>query len=285
MSNPIRDSLFVIGKELDRIEEDAGGRPDIVQGLLQDIYPDTTFSLFPFFEKAYGLISSGTSSQRRKRILAAIKKQGGLTKLYIETVCNTLGGSVGPFKYLFNTDTTAPPNFQSIKFNVGVTEIYVDNTSFDDDPLATILLDAEAGDKLFVFNSLDGDNYQEVTINSVINQGTYVQYNVTLVGANGPSLTNNQDICLVIGKFDSYEVKITEGTGGSGFIIHTFGPATIPTGPATPLPGILLNVGSLGNPFEFDVHVYNNPLNPDPDLEKLVNEIKGAWTKETFIYH
>jgi hypothetical protein len=285
MSNKLVDTLFVIGKELDRLKVAAGGSPLINPGLLQDIFPDTSFSLLRFWETAYNLSSDGTTEARRKRILTAIKKQGGLTKLYIERLCNTLGGSIGPYRYLFNIDQTAPPNANSIKWNAGITEIYVDNTSLDDEELRSLLLERNAGDKLFVFNAVDGDNYQETLINSVVDQGTYTQFNVTLVGANGPSLTNNQNICLVIGKADSYEVKLTEGSGGTGFIIHTFGPSTIPTGPATPLPGILLDIGSLGNPFTITVHVYNSPGMSEPELERLVKEIKWAAIEEFFIYH
>jgi len=284
-SNKLVDTLFVLGKEYDRIEDAAGGQPTIAPGLLQDIFPNTTFSLFSTFEQAYALRSDGTDDARRKRILAAIKKQGGLTKLYIERIANTLGGSVGPFRYLLEVDTTPPPANQSIKISVLLDEIYVDNDTLDDEDIQTILLERQPTDRLFLFNGVDGDNFQSFDITSVSNEGGHTKFIVTLSGSNGAPFSNNQDICLVIGSINDYQVKITEGSGGTGFIIHTFGSSTIPTGPATPLPGILLDISSIGGVFEFDVHVYNNPLVPDLTLERLINEIKGAWTKETFIYH
>lgn len=286
MSNKLVDTLKVIGKEFDRIEEAAGNQPLIAQGLLQDMFPDTTFTLFSVFEQAYTLRSDGTDTTRRKRILAAIKKQGGLTKLYIERVSNTLGGSTGPYRYNFQTDSIPPPESKTIRFNALLTEIYVDNDTLNDENAQSILLEAQPNDKLYVFNDIDGDNFQSFQIGSIANQIGYTQFNISaVISSNGPSFTNNQPVCVVIGKPDSYEVKITEGAGSSGFIVHTFGPSTIPTGPATPLPGTLRDIGSIGAPFTFTVHVYDSPGLSEPDLERLINEIKGAWTEESLIYH
>ncbi len=68
MANPLIDTLKVIGLEYDRLFQAAGGKPLTTPGLLQDIFPDTTFTLFRTFEEAYNLISDGTSEARRKRI-------------------------------------------------------------------------------------------------------------------------------------------------------------------------------------------------------------------------
>jgi uncharacterized protein YmfQ (DUF2313 family) len=56
------------------------------------MWPDTTTMLLESFERAYGLPSTGSTSERQARIVAAHRNTGGLSKQYIEDLANDFAG-------------------------------------------------------------------------------------------------------------------------------------------------------------------------------------------------
>ncbi len=79
-----------------------------------------------------------------------------------------------------------------------------------------------------------------------------------------------------------YTVKITEGTGGPGFIIHTWSPTSSPMGPATLLPGQLWT-DTTGTCYNILCSVVGD-AGPIPELEDMYNRLKPAHTDWTYAY-
>ena len=87
MANPVKQLFKLAGKVFDDIEQSG-------KDLLVDIFPDTTTNLLGDYERVYALKSTGTTAERRARIITAIRAQGGLSKSYFEGLGNTLGDGV-----------------------------------------------------------------------------------------------------------------------------------------------------------------------------------------------
>ena len=82
--NKAEENFFVMGKALDIAKF-------WTSELLIDMHPSTCKYILSYYEKMYQLRSSGSTSTRRYRILAAMRARGGLTKSYLEGVGNLLG--------------------------------------------------------------------------------------------------------------------------------------------------------------------------------------------------
>jgi uncharacterized protein YmfQ (DUF2313 family) len=82
--NKFEENLYVIGKNLDLAYYYG-------KVLLSEIFPHTSSYILDKYEQEYGLKSEGGTTQRRQRVLSAIRKKGGLSKAYLESVGNTLG--------------------------------------------------------------------------------------------------------------------------------------------------------------------------------------------------
>ncbi len=278
----ILDSLLVVGRELDRTE-------DAADALLRDVFPDTSTTLLNNFEDFYGLTHDGPIQTRRNRILTAIKKTGGLSKIYYERLGNTLGGSVGPFRYKFDSDLAAPPETKTIRLNTSdplfATEMYVDKTDTDNEQHSNQILLQPIGNRMFFFDQIDGSSFHEYSITGLpTDDGTYITIPISNVSSTSPVFVDDSKVCIVMGALTGYQVKITDTEGYTGFIIHEFGPDTIPVGPATPLPGQLIDLGGIGDPFSFVVHVYKSPGLFELELEQLIQELKPPWAQQSFVY-
>ena len=79
-----------------------------------------------------------------------------------------------------------------------------------------------------------------------------------------------------------YTVIITEGSGGYPFIVAPAGPESSPDGPATLVPGEVNNGDLTNTPYHITVSVFG--VASAPDLEKLYNRLKPAWTVWEFVY-
>lgn len=84
--NKLDENLFVIGRHLDLCENSA-------ITLLREIFPDDTTETYILeqYERVYNLKSSGTTAERRNRIISAMRARGYLTKQYFEDIGNALG--------------------------------------------------------------------------------------------------------------------------------------------------------------------------------------------------
>ena len=78
MSNVLVSNLKIAGDSFDRTED------DIKDFLNTEMWPDTTTLLLESYERAYGLPSTGSTVERRGRVISAIRNTGGLSKQYIE---------------------------------------------------------------------------------------------------------------------------------------------------------------------------------------------------------
>jgi uncharacterized protein YmfQ (DUF2313 family) len=84
MYNRYKENLWVIGKNLDLTEDNAGT-------LLEEVFPDTSDNLLEAYETTYDLNKTGNTVERRNRILMAMRRRGGLSKTYFENMGNLLG--------------------------------------------------------------------------------------------------------------------------------------------------------------------------------------------------
>lgn len=82
MSNVLVSNLKIAGDSFDRTED------DIKDFLNTEMWPDTTTLLLESYERAYGLPSTGSTVERRGRVISAIRNTGGLSKQYIEDLAN-----------------------------------------------------------------------------------------------------------------------------------------------------------------------------------------------------
>ena len=79
-----------------------------------------------------------------------------------------------------------------------------------------------------------------------------------------------------------YTVVITEGTGGFPFTVAPYSPTSSPTGVATLIPGEVNNNTGDGSYYHITVTVTGSAS--EPELEKLYNRLKPAWTIWNFVY-
>ena len=80
-----------------------------------------------------------------------------------------------------------------------------------------------------------------------------------------------------------YTVSISQGTSAIGFIVAPLGEYDSPPGPATSIPGEIAPVTASGSPYYITV-IVTGTAGPEPELEKLYERLKPAWTIWTFIY-
>ena len=84
-SDVLRQNFYVMGKNLDDVEENA----DL---LLKELFPDTTEHLLEDFERVYRTQDTGTLAERRSKVIAGHRARGGLSKVYFETLGDEFGG-------------------------------------------------------------------------------------------------------------------------------------------------------------------------------------------------
>jgi len=89
-----------------------------------------------------------------------------------------------------------------------------------------------------------------------------------------------EDRCNELANGD-YTVVIIEGTLSIGFIV---GDIPQPTGFATRLPATLGDPSTQGAKWTFTVQVTGAPFSPQPELEKLIDKLKPAWTVAYYNY-
>ena len=94
----MRENLQVVGTHLDACE-------DMGMYLQVDIFPDTTTTLLESYERIYDLIDTGSTTDRRERIVTAHRWRGGLSKAYFEALGDAMGGSVYSVSIAEGTDS------------------------------------------------------------------------------------------------------------------------------------------------------------------------------------
>jgi len=84
MADVTRSNFYVLGKNLDKCEE-------LAATLLNELWPSTSLYLLEYFERMFAVTSDGTLEERRKRIIAAHRQRGGLSKKYFQDLGNVMG--------------------------------------------------------------------------------------------------------------------------------------------------------------------------------------------------
>lgn len=132
--NKFRENLFVIGKHLDRTEDDS-------TWLMNDLFPDETNEFLSDYERVYRLSSEGDVATRRNRILSAMRQRGGLSKEYFEAIGNKLGDGSYTVTMAEGTDP--------LGFVIAIYSIYT-SPQGPATPLPGILRDLPTGNNFYV---------------------------------------------------------------------------------------------------------------------------------------
>jgi hypothetical protein len=130
------------------------------------------------------------------------------------------GSSVSAFSYKHGVGTTAPPASGRIRWNnstqASATELYVHGTTGNGVDVQPILIElVDVGDSVLIRSAGDATTYQEWTIDSIVDNTTYVTYGVTLNENNGGNISNNDNILFIFGDGGggSVTLPIVESTG------------------------------------------------------------------------
>lgn len=117
------------------------------------------------------------------------------------------------------------------------------------------------------------------------NSGTDAQRRNRIVSAmrqrGGLSKTYFEAIGNKLGE-GVYTIVITEGVGLFPFIVAPYGPASSPSGTATLIPGEVNNGNNLSTCYDITVTVTGSAS--EPELEKLLNRLRPAWTTFYYVY-
>jgi uncharacterized protein YmfQ (DUF2313 family) len=100
------DEVDLEGKHLDNAYFQA-------RTLLQEMFGDTAELLLSSWERVYGEISTGSTSERRARIVAAMRARGGQSRRYFTALAAALGYTITITEgsaFLFIIGTTTLPN-------------------------------------------------------------------------------------------------------------------------------------------------------------------------------
>ena len=127
------------------------------------------------------------------------------------------------------------------------------------------------------------EDYERVY--KLINTGTQIQRHDRIVSAmrqrGGLSKAYFESIGNKLGG-GIYTVSISQGTGNTGFIIAPRSVSSSPAGPATLIPGLITTVTTGDNQYYITVTITGS--SSEPNLEKLYERLKPAWTIWDFIY-
>lgn len=83
--------------------------------------------------------------------------------------------------------------------------------------------------------------------------------------------------------FGRYTVSISEGSDAIGFRVATLSPNTVPKGPATIIPGLIVSGPFVDGPWNITVLV-SGVAGPETDLEETYNRLKPSHTIWDYTY-
>lgn len=119
------------------------------------------------------------------------------------------------YNYRFSTSTTPPPSSGRTIYDNAVqlssTKIYLSADDLGGSDVSNIISSFGAGSKMFVFDSSDSNIYHEWNITNVVDNGTYIEYDISPVSDSGDSFINNQNITIHF---------ISASGGGGVDVIH-----------------------------------------------------------------